>query len=282
MPSNLEHCIALVREADHDRYLATLFASAQHRDALYALYAFNVEIARVRDLARQPMPGEIRLQWWREALLGERASEAAANPVAAALSGTMAHYGIAADRLIELIDAHAFDLYDEPMASLDDLDDYARGTQATLLQIAAEILAGRKEPAEALIRHAGSAYAITSILSLLGRHAARRQLYLPLEVLDRHKATPADIFALEGGAPLLAALAELRRHARRQLAAASAELASAPAEILPALLPVALVGPTLRRMEWRGYEPFQFMPPSRLSRQWTLWRAAKKPSRIFK
>ncbi len=57
MTSNFDHCVALVREADHDRYLATLFAPAEHRDALYALYAFNVEIARVRDVARQPIAG---------------------------------------------------------------------------------------------------------------------------------------------------------------------------------------------------------------------------------
>ena len=89
MQTNFEHCAALVREADRDRYLATLFAPAEHRDALFALYAFNVEIARVRDLAREPMPGEIRLQWWREVLSGERDGEAAAHPVAAALRETL-------------------------------------------------------------------------------------------------------------------------------------------------------------------------------------------------
>ena len=73
MQADFDHCAALVREADRDRYLATLFAPAEHRDALFALYAFNVEIARVRELAREPMPGEIRLQWWREVLAGERA-----------------------------------------------------------------------------------------------------------------------------------------------------------------------------------------------------------------
>ena len=281
MPTNVEHCVALVREADHDRYLATLFAPAEHRDALYALYAFNVEIARVRDLAREPMPGEIRLQWWREALAGERAGEAAAHPVAAALREALSRYSLPAERLIALIDAHGFDLYDEPMATLDDLDDYARQTQGVLLETAATMLGGASTADGALIRPAGIATTVTAILSLLGRHAARRQLFVPLEVLDRHKVAPADIFALESGAPLLAALAELRRHARRQLAAAGAELASAPPEILPALLPVATAGATLNSMERRGYRPFQFEPPSRLRRQWLLWRAARKPSRIF-
>ena len=80
MQNHFEHCGRLVREFDRERYLATLFAPASYRDALFALYAFNVEISRVRDLAREAMPGEIRLQWWREILLGERAEEAASNP----------------------------------------------------------------------------------------------------------------------------------------------------------------------------------------------------------
>src|SRR5665647_2013664 len=99
MQSNFDYCAALVREADRDRYLATLFAPAEHRDALFALYAFNIEISRVRDLAREPMPGEIRLQWWREVLSGERQGEGAAHPVAAALMASLKQYAIAPERL---------------------------------------------------------------------------------------------------------------------------------------------------------------------------------------
>ena len=86
MKEPLAYCADHLRETDRDRYLATLFAPADKREALFALYAFDAEIVRVRDLARELMPGEIRLQWWREVLLGERAGEAAANPVAAAVT----------------------------------------------------------------------------------------------------------------------------------------------------------------------------------------------------
>src|SRR5437588_12606215 len=88
MRENYQHCESLVREADHDRYIASLFAPAEHRDALLALYAFSVEIARIRDAAREALPGEIRTQWWREALQGLRDGEAAAQPVAAAVRVT--------------------------------------------------------------------------------------------------------------------------------------------------------------------------------------------------
>ena len=66
MDENYRHCEALVRAADKDRFLATLFAPADKRGPLFALYAFNAEITSVRERAREPMPGEIRLQWWRD------------------------------------------------------------------------------------------------------------------------------------------------------------------------------------------------------------------------
>ena len=101
MDDQFEYCAALVREADRDRYLAALFAPADERGALFALYAFNAEISRVRALAHEPMPAEIRLQWWHEVILGERTGEAAANPVAAALLATLSRHGLPAEELIE-------------------------------------------------------------------------------------------------------------------------------------------------------------------------------------
>lgn len=278
MTANFQHCAALVREADRDRYLATLFAPAQHRDALFALYAFNVEISRVRELAREPMPGELRLQWWREALSDERAGEAAAHPVAAALRETLARYNIPSDRLIALTDARGFDLYNEPMASVTDLEIYGIKTQSALFAMAAEILGAASE---LMTLDAGIAYAIAGLLNGFARHAARRQLYVPLDLLNRHRVNREEIFAGQVSDGLRAALAELRIVARRHLAIANSKLKSAPPEILSALLPAALVAPALRRMERLGYDPFKFEPALAWRRQWWLWRAARDPRRIF-
>jgi 15-cis-phytoene synthase len=278
MQSNFAHCAVLVRENDRDRYLATLFAPGEHRDALFTLYAFKGEISRVRELAREPMPGEIRLQWWREVLAGERTGEAAAHPVAAALKDVLARYEIGHDRLTAMIDAHAFDLYDDPMATLDDLDRYAARTQSGIFDVAAGILGGRN--VETVTHHAGIAYGIVGLLGELGRHASQRRLYVPLEVLDRHGLDREDIFAQRVSDKLKSALAELKRHARRQLAAAQAE--PAMPNVLPALLPAALTGPQLQIMDRREKEPFAGQPLSVLRRQWLLWRAARDPRRIFR
>ncbi len=280
MTTNAEHCANLVREADRDRYLAALFAPAAHRDALLALYAFNVEIARVRDLAREPMPGEIRLQWWREALSGERDAEAAAHPVAAALREALARDGLSADPLQALIDAHGFDLYDEPMASLRDFDDYAANTRGAVFTVAAAMLGGLTPETQALGRHAAIAYTVAGVLVNLPLHAARRQLYVPLELLGRHGVAPEAVYARENGAGLRAALADLRAHAREHLAAAQSALPSVAPAALPALLPAATVGAALRKSG--GADPFEPGPLLLLHRQWLLWRAARNPKRIFR
>ena len=70
------YCADLVREADFDRYAASLFAPPERRAQLLALYAFNAEIARVRDQISQPLAGEIRLQWWVDVLSGKSATMA--------------------------------------------------------------------------------------------------------------------------------------------------------------------------------------------------------------
>jgi len=270
------YCAELVRAADRDRFLASLFAPPEYRNALYALYAFNAEVARVREVAREPLPGEIRLQWWSEAVGGERAGEAQANPVAAALLGVVQRHHLATTKLTDLIEARRFDLYNEPMARLADLEAYARKTSSALTSLAVQILAGVE--AEDVAGPAGIAATIAGLLRAFPLHAARGQLYVPLELLERHRVEPQEIFAGRSSAGLQAALAELRNLARQHLLAAQAHVTALPAAALPALLPIALVRPSLDRLErCAPFTPAEIAP---WRRQWLIWRAARNPAGI--
>jgi 15-cis-phytoene synthase len=276
MQDGFAYCAELVRADDHDRYLATLFAPAERRGALYALYAFNSEVARVREVAREPLPGEVRLQWWSDVLHGERDGEASANPVASALLAAIKQYDVASVRLIDLIDARRFDLYDEPMARIADLESYARRTSSALFALASQILSGSE--AEAVAEPAGIAYAMVGLLRAFPLHAARRQLYVPMDVLERHQVRTEDLFAGRGGAGLNAALAELCNVADQHLAAAAKQMAELPGAALPAFLPLALVRPWLARLERSdAFAPAEIAP---WRRQWLIWRAARDPARI--
>jgi 15-cis-phytoene synthase len=278
MQDAFAYCAELVRTADRDRFLSSLFAPAEYRGALHALYAFNVEVARVREVAREPLPGEIRLQWWSEVVNGERAEEAAANPVASALLTVIERHRLAMPALTALLDARGFDLYDDPMARLADLEAYARKTSSALLALAAQILGGEGEVTELVANPAGIAYAIAGLIRAFPLHAARRQLYVPLELLERHGVEPQDIFAGKSSKNLRAVFAELQDVARRHLLAAHQQMAKLPVAALPAFLPVALVRPALDRLA--RCDPFAPAELSPWRRQWLIWRAARNPVRI--
>lgn len=276
MQDAFAYCGELVRTADRDRFIASLFAPAEQRGALHALYAFNTELARVRDVAREALPGEIRLQWWADVINSQRRDEANASPVAAALLATIERHGLSPATLHEMIEARRFDLYQEPMASIVDLENYARKTSSAIIALGARILAATEAIDAA--EPAGIAYTIARLLGALSTHLARGQLYLPVDLLERHQVQQHDLFAGRSSAGLEGAVAELRAIARSHLAAAGPHLNALPQAAIPALLPAALVRPMLDRLERSGALKPAELPAWR--RQWLIWRAAHNPTRI--
>ena len=276
------HCEALVRAADKDRYLASLFAPDAARQHLHALYAFASEIARVRDAAREPLPGEIRLQWWRDVVNGVARGEVAASPVAAALLDTVARCVLPAERLIALVDAHAFDLYDDAMSSVADLDAYAEHTCGTLFALAAQILGGTDGAGAiaAAAAPAGIAYGVAQRLRTFPRDLARRQLFVPLDLLRQSGATREEIEARQNAAGLRGALAALRDHARAAYARFQAVASDIPDSCAPAFLVAALAPPLLARLDAAAADPFASVQVPQWRRQWALWRAAHRWPRV--
>jgi phytoene synthase len=270
------HCEAVVRAADKDRFLAALFAPAGLRRHLYALYAFNSEIARVRDVAREALPGEIRLQWWRDALAGQLRGEASANPIAAALLDTIAQCALPVEPLLGVIDAHGFDLYDEPMATLADLDAYGRDTDGAVMTLGMRILAGGAEPDPSAAVSAGIACAVAHRLRSFPVDASRRQMFVPLELLERHGVSREDVEARRNTQGLRAALAELRAHARAAFAQFRGATAEVPDRCAPAFLAAAIVPALLTKLGKAAADPFTLVEVPQWRRQWAIWRAARR------
>ena len=244
------HCEALVREGDPDRYFATLFAPAAFRPHLFAIYAFSLTIARVREAAANPMAGEIRLQWWRDALQGEARGDVKANPVAAALDDAIVTRKLGRQPFVDLIDARVFDLYDDPMPRVNDLEGYCGETASALIRLGSLILSDGAEPGGAAAAgHAGVAYGVTR----------------------------EDIVTGRGGPGLIRAAAELRALARRHLDAYAAARGTIAPAARAAFLPVALIEPYLAAMERPGYDPLKtVISMPRWRRLWRLWRGARR------
>jgi phytoene synthase len=243
-----DHLSEAVRAADHGRYLTALYAPQEKRRSLLALYAFNVEIASVRDRIREPLPGEVRLQWWRDVLDGRTAADG--HPVAEALLAAIREHGLPVETFQNYLDARIFDLYDDPMPTRNDLEGYCGETASALIQLAAMILDAPAAPRFAeLAGHAGCAQAITGILRLLPISRARGQCYVPKDILAAAGTSPREFLVGEGGTGATHAVSAMAALARQHLAAFESQASSLPETLRPAFLPLALTGAYLEAIE---------------------------------
>lgn len=272
------YCEELIRDVDKDRYLATLFAAADKRPHVFALYAFSFEISRIREVVSDPLPGEVRLQWWRDLLNGAGHGDVTSNPVAAAVLHTVTTFRLPREALVGMIDARIFDLYDDPMPTAADLEGYCGETSSALIRLASLVLAGGEDPGAAdAAGHAGVCYAITGLMRAFPWHAMNGQVYVPKEYLLKFGATRDDVASGRGGPGVLAALSEMRQLARHHLERTRALRGTIIPAIVPAFLPVSLVETYLTAMEKPGYDPYTSVIQSpQWRRQWTIWRQARR------
>ena len=270
------HCATVLREVDRDRYFADLFAPSPLRPHLFALHAFSAEVARVRDAVSAPMPGEIRLQWWRDAIAGEGHGDVAAHPVAAALLDTIERFSLPRAAFLDLIEGRVFDLYDDPMPTTGDLEGYLGETSSALIRLGTLVLADGGDPGFAdAAGHAGLAYGLTGLLRALPFHARQNRLFMPKDVLDRYGVTRDDILLLRGGPGVVSAVREIATAARRHEAEARALLSGLPKSLRPAFLPLALVSGDLDALGRRA-DPLEAIPErTPLATLWRLWRASR-------
>jgi len=191
MGSEILYCEQLVREQDADRYLLSQFAHAspegyagrsasEVRGALYALFAFNYEIAKTRDVVSETQLGLIRLQWWRDAIGKLYAGEVLEYPILQALAVVIREYGLERADFEALIYAREFDLEDVRPSTLDGLAHYCDYTGTPLLRMVAQVLGAEGEPLEAI----ASNYALVGVLRSVGYFAQKRRCLLPEDVME--------------------------------------------------------------------------------------------------
>lgn len=243
------YCDELVHDHDRDRWLADgLLPEPKRRHAL-AVHAFSYEAARIRETIHEAMPGEIRLQWWVDAIEGEARGDVAGHPVAAALIDTIRRFSLRRSGFVNLLEARRFDLYDDAMPTLNDLEGYAGETASVLFLEVAQILCDGADPNAAdAAGHAGVAYALTGLMRALPIHARRNQVYLPADLLKAAGIEPDDVRQGHKAGELAGVLYGLRSHAAGHLEKALLALTGIDARAKPAFLPLAFIQPYLKAL----------------------------------
>ncbi len=252
----LSYCADQVRRFDNDRFICSLFAPPDEREAMAAVYAFNLEVARIREIAREPLLGHMRLQWWRDALDAIYAGAAPNHQVALAVERAVGRFGLSRDPFDRILDARALDLDDSAPPTLAALIDYADATSATLAALSLEILGEAGEAPRNAARDVGIAWALTGILRAVPFHAQARRVYLPAELSREAGLDVARMFEAGPTEGLAGVVATVSDKAWEFLRSARGYRSRVSKRALPALLPATLAGVYLRRLSETGFNPF--------------------------
>jgi len=268
----LLHCADELRQHDPDRHLVTTLVPPSGRRAVVALFAFNLELSRIRESVSEPMLGEMRLQFWRDTLDDLTNGTVRAHPVAQALAAALPGEALPVSPMTDLIDARARDLDDATLADMAALLDYAQHTAGALNVLALRVLGVSDRPAALAARAAGAGAAMIGLMRSLPAHAAQRRLFVPDEVVRRlgvdREATFAGHFTPELGK----AIGEVVAAAEAQLD--EARKTPLPKEARPIFASVLLAVRDAQALRRARGNPFGLKAPGPLSRQLTLGLSA--------
>jgi len=242
-----------VRRHDKDRFTCAMFAPEPARTKLLALYAFNLELSKAREVVSEPLLGRMRLQWWRDTLDGAKDGKTPEGDVAKAFVDVMNKEGLDRAAIEKLIDAREFDMLGVPPEDMAALTAYAEGTSAELSSLGLKILGAEGEVSEQAARHVGIAWALVGLARAVPFHAKQGRVYLPRNLLTVAGIAPEQI---RKGEALNGIVAQICAEAEIHLDRARSAQGKADPSALPVLLPATLVEVYLKALKKAGFDPF--------------------------
>lgn len=269
---------AHLRTYGYDWYVAFQYAPAAKRQACIAVFAYLEEIARIRSLISDPMPGEIRLQWWRDALSGTAHGAVSANPLAAALLAAIDIHALPTQPLLAVLDGRAFDLYDDAPPTLGDVEGYAGEVWSGPMSLVAGLLSGQT-PADFadIAGHGGVARHVALCLADVRLWSGKHQCFVATELMDKYGLDRAAFSAQQSSAAMTSTLRAFAEFGLDHLKKSAAAARHMPPSAGPAFLPLALTRKTLQAADQWASEPFaKPLATPKWRKLFQLWRASKQ------
>jgi 15-cis-phytoene synthase len=281
-PQNSSHAAMhrdSVRLWSMDHYLSIWFFPAHLREDVFILYAFFAEICRIPNLVTDPMIGEVRLQWWYDALSGSAKGDVNAHPLASDLLKLIERYALPQDYFLEIIEAKTFDLYQEAIPTLVELKQYIQKTFGHLLMLMCKVVLHQHPmppPLLSMIGHGGQIMGLTSILRHFPHDIARQRIFLPLDYLNQCSLSVEDVFTKQKEPNVIACIKLVCAEIKTHLSAMEILKPAIPETCSAAFLPLALTGGYLQILEKPNYDPYTTpIEYAVWKKQWLLWRAAR-------
>jgi phytoene synthase len=175
-------------------YYSFMFLDPVRRQAITALYAFCREVDDVVDECRDLATAQAKLDWWRQEI--DRVFDTTpAHPVGIALQEICAPFGLARERLLEIIDGMAMDLHHGRYADFPALQKYCYHVAGAVGLLSATIFGASDSRTLDYAHDLGIAFQLTNIIRDVGEDARRGRIYLPTDELQHFGVLEADILA---------------------------------------------------------------------------------------
>ncbi|WP_114008768.1 phytoene/squalene synthase family protein [Cohaesibacter intestini] len=274
-------CQSELKRLDSVRYFASLTAPEAVRADFLAFQCFLADVAVIPTRVSEPAMGDIRLTWWRDIVADATVDQSPGNevvnvgPVASALQVVQHRHALPIDRLVPIIEARRFDLYNDPMPDMPHFETYAGETEALALMLSAQILCKDVADISGLCGHAAMAICLAQHLFDWPQNVERQKLFLPADAFAAHGLAQADLIADKSKANVAAALLTLGELAEMHHAKAMAELKLVPKDVRSQIAPAFLrLAPARLMIRMRKKHPARLLRLARWRCYGAIWRMA--------
>ncbi len=273
--TELSYCAEQIKNFDNDRYVAALFADKVVREDLFALYAFNLELSKIRETVSEPMIGRMRLQFWRDAIPRVVAGDPPEHAVAEPLSMACQRVSMPESELLALIDAREADLDDIAPKDMMAVEAYAEGTSSALIGLAMRIVGVDPSQHKNFVRDAGIVIALVGLVRAIPFQASSGRVTLPADLCQVAGLDPTQSHQWPRNPNVSEITLPMLLTAKRHLKAARKSSRQLPKLVMPAVLPLSLSALYLKTLQRYGGDPKALAErPIGLPRHLTLmWRS---------
>ncbi|XP_008973413.1 NADH dehydrogenase (ubiquinone) complex I, assembly factor 6 isoform X2 [Pan paniscus] len=231
------YCLELLRKRDYEGYLCSLLLPAESRSSVFALRAFNVELAQVKDSVSEKTIGLMRMQFWKKTVEDIYCDNPPHQPVA-----------------IELWKEKNLD--DKAYRNIKELENYAENTQSSLLYLTLEILGIKDLHADHAASHIGKAQGIVTCLRATPYHGSRRKVFLPMDICMLHGVSQEDFLRRNQDKNVRDVIYDIASQAHLHLKHARSFHKTVPVKAFPAFLQTVSLEDFLKKIQRVDFDIF--------------------------
>ncbi|XP_045416690.1 NADH dehydrogenase (ubiquinone) complex I, assembly factor 6 isoform X1 [Lemur catta] len=256
-PSGTDHyCLELLRKRDYEGYLCSLLLPAESRSSAFAVRAFNVELAQVKDSVSEKTIGLMRMQFWKKTVEDIYCNNPPHQPVAIELWKAVKRHNLTKRWLMKIIDEREKNLDDKPYRNIQELENYAENTQSSLLYLTLEILGIKDLHADHAASHIGKAQGIVTCLRAAPYHGSRRKVFLPMDICMLHGVSQEDVLRRNQDKNVRNVIYDIASQAHLHLEHARSFHKSVPVKALPAFLQTVSLEDYLKKIQRVDFDIF--------------------------